>query len=160
MDRLCSFFTWQGGSRKRRTALTAWKTYIHCIVKSMWTPGYHSRKLCLHPISIPRVLMWSWTVCLCLEQPGDRKGFLQDSGMSVEILRSALVRSCTGEGQEGLAYNQCSRSSQRDSVWLKSGLCEGDLTTNSSNPKHAAIGKILPQTVATKLKAYNWLQSL
>lgn len=84
---------------------------------------------------------------------GDRKGFLQDSGVSVEILRSALVRSCTGDGQEG--YNQCLRSSQRDSVWLKSGLCEGDWTTNSSNPKHAAIGKILPQTVATKLKAYN-----
>ena len=88
--------------------------------------------------------------------------------------RSAFVRSHTDVGQEGLALSLCSNSSQRCSVGLKSGLCAGQSSSSTPNSLSMSLWTLLyalvhsyvgtgrghPQTVPTKLEAWNCPTSL
>ncbi len=70
--------------------------------------------------------------------------------------RSTFVRSDTDVGREGLARSLRSNSSQRCSIGLRSGLCRPVKFFHS----HVGTGRGHPQTVPTKLGAWNCPKSL
>ena len=84
------------------------------------------------------------------------------------------MRSQSDGGQEGLALSLHSNSSQRCSIRLRSGLCAGQSSSSTPNSlimslwtllcalvhSHVGTGRGHPQTVPTKLGAWNCPTSL
>ena len=95
-------------------------------------------------------------------------------GMFDHSSRSTFERSRTDVGHEGLVLSLRSNSSQRCSIWLRSGLCPGQSSSSTPNSvlhvfvdllhalvhSHVRTGRGHPQTVPTELGAWNCLTSL
>ena len=95
-------------------------------------------------------------------------------GMFDHSSRSTFERSRTDVGHEGLVLSLRSNSSQRCSIWLRSGLCPGQSSSSTPNSvlhvfvdllhalvhSHVRTGRGHPQTVPTELGAWNCPTSL